>query len=128
MEFNKKTGWSVRDTLCQIIEFTNFLLICNGPLLCFPLHFLVFVLPCSILILSLKQRLISPVQIPPNLLTSPKFLPRECLKLSLSPIPVYAIVPLVLCSIVDKVSSVNPLSGWVGCPSLMVLGVADLGG
>lgn len=48
--------------------------------------------------------------------------------LSLSPILVSAIVPLVLCSILERVFSVNPLSGWVGCPSLMVLGVADLDG
>lgn len=48
--------------------------------------------------------------------------------LSLSPIPVHVIVPLVLCSVLERVSSVNPLSGWVGFPSLMVLGVADLDG
>lgn len=48
--------------------------------------------------------------------------------LSLSPVSVYAIVPLVSCSILERVSCVNPLSVWVGCPSLMVLGVADLDG
>lgn len=48
--------------------------------------------------------------------------------LSLSPVSVYTIVPLVLWSILERVSSVNPLSVWVGCLSLMVLGVANLDG
>lgn len=134
MEFNEKTGWRVRVRLWQTTELTNFLLICNGPLLSFPLHFLVFVLPRSILILSFSGLWPFPYTTPNKSCTNPpKYfvqsqIPPQGMHLMLSPMPVYAIAPLVLCGILERVSSVNPHSGWVGCPSLMVLGVADLDG